>query len=55
MLQWEEVSENNVPEWLKKCMTCAHVYTTKDEEGVIKCRNRKGCNYKRFAGRRDKG
>ena len=36
-------------EWLKKCMTCVHAYTTKDNDLEIKCRCRNGhCNYKRY-------
>ena len=39
-------NENDMPEWLKKCMTCTHVYTTKEDE--VNCRCRKGCNYKPY-------
>lgn len=46
MIQTENVSEENTPAWLKKCIICAHVYTTKNDDTEIKCRCRKGCNFK---------
>jgi hypothetical protein len=46
MIQIENVREENTPKWLKKCMECVHVYTTKNDDTEIKCRCRKGCNFK---------
>ena len=46
MLKIENVSDNDMPEWLKKCTSCTHTYTTRDEDMEIKCRCRNGCNFK---------
>lgn len=46
MLQYENVSTKDMPEWMVKCMSCIHAYTTKGEDLEIKCRCRKGCNFK---------
>lgn len=51
MLQIENVSMNNMPDWLKKCMSCTHAYTTQNEDLEIKCRCRSGCNFKQAKGR----
>ena len=44
----ESVSKNDMPEWLKKCLKCTHAYTTQYDEDELKCRCRKGCNFKEF-------
>lgn len=46
MLQIENISEENIPEWLKKCISCTHGYTTQDDDMEVKCRCRNGCNFK---------
>ena len=46
MLQIENISEENIPEWLKKCISCTHDYTTQDDDMEVKCRCRNGCNFK---------
>lgn len=46
MLQIEGTNKDNMPEWLKKCLTCTHAYSVKSDDGEIRCRCRKGCNYK---------
>lgn len=51
MLQIENVNNSDMPEWLIKCMSCTHAYTTKDEDMEIKCRCRKGCNFKQAKNR----
>lgn len=45
MLQLENISNNSMPEWLKKCISCTHAYTTKNDDGEIKCRC-KECHFK---------
>lgn len=42
----ENVNNKDKPEWLKKCLSCTHSYTTKNDDLEIKCHCRKGCNYK---------
>lgn len=44
MLQIENT--NNMPEWLIKCMSCTHAYTTKNDDLEVKCRCRNGCIFK---------
>lgn len=46
MLELENVSTDNMPEWLKKCICCTHAYSTQSDDMEIKCRCRKGCNFK---------
>ncbi len=47
MLQCENISIKSIPDWLEKCMSCTHVYTTQNDDTEIKCRCRKGrCNFK---------
>ena len=46
MLQIENVNKDNMPDWLKQCMSCTHAYTTKNEDLEVKCRCKNGCNYK---------
>lgn len=46
MLQLENVNTKDMPEWLIKCISCTHAYTTKNEDLEIKCRCRTGCNFK---------
>lgn len=44
----ESCSNKDMPEWLKKCLTCKHAYKTKDNDLEWKCRCRNGkCNYKK--------
>lgn len=45
----ESCSEEYMPDWLIKCLTCKHAYKTKDNDLEWKCRCRNGkCNYKEF-------
>lgn len=46
MLQLENVNEKYMPEWLRKCISCTHSYTTQNEDLEVKCRCRNGCNFK---------
>lgn len=49
----ENCSEEYMPDWLKKCLTCKHSYKTMDNDIEWKCRCRNGkCNYKEFGGGR---
>ena len=50
MLLIENVNTKDMPEWLMKCMSCTHVYTTQNDDMEIKCRCRKGCNFKQAKG-----
>lgn len=42
--------ELKIPEWLDKCMTCKHCYTTRDTGDLeYKCRCRDGkCHYEKY-------
>ena len=40
--------EPDVPEWLKKCLSCKHCYKVKDDDDEIRCRARGGCKYKPY-------
>ncbi len=42
----EWLVEDEMPEWLKKCLTCTHCYKRIEDDETIHCRCRKGCNYK---------
>jgi len=44
----KNINKDDTPEWLKKCMQCAHVYTTKGDAEEIRCRCKKGCNFKQI-------
>lgn len=35
-------------EWVEKCLSCAHCYKVKADDEELRCRCRKGCNYKKF-------
>lgn len=42
----ENITTSDMPEWLIKCMSCTHAYTTKDDDLEVKCRCRNGCDFK---------
>lgn len=43
------LSEDETPEWLKKCMDCQHSYKRKDDDLTVHCRKRNGkCEYKPY-------
>lgn len=42
----ENVNNKDMSEWLKKCLSCTHSYTIKNDDLELKCRCKKGCNYK---------
>ena len=45
----ETCSNKDMPEWLKKCLSCKHAYKTKDNDLEWKCRCRHGkCNFKPY-------
>ena len=46
MLQYENISIKSIPDWAIKCMSCTHAYTTRSDDMEIKCRCKKGCNFK---------
>lgn len=50
----ENLGYKDMPDWLKKCLSCAHSYTTQDNDLEIKCRCRKGCNYKAYKNKENK-
>lgn len=44
----EEIDTEQNEDWLSKCITCKHCYTTNDDD-YIKCRKRNGkCEYKEY-------
>lgn len=51
MLQTKNENTEDMPEWLRKCMSCTHAYTTRNEDLEIKCKLRAGCNFKQAKGR----
>ena len=45
---------DNMPDWLKKCLTCKHAYKTRDNDLEWKCRCRNSkCNYKEYKFKED--
>lgn len=49
----EWLSEDEMPEWLKRCMTCQHAYKRKDDDETMYCRKRNGkCEYKKYKSKR---
>lgn len=45
----EWLSEDETPEWLKKCMTCKHSYKRIGDDETMYCRKRNGkCEYKAY-------
>lgn len=45
----EWLSEDEMEDWLKKCLTCQHCYKLKTDDETIYCRKRNGkCEYKEY-------
>lgn len=41
------IMNNNISDWLQKCLSCVHSYYRQDDVDTIYCRCRNGnCNYK---------
>jgi hypothetical protein len=41
--------ENELPEWMKKCLCCKHSYEKQNDCGTIYCRLRTGkCKYEEY-------
>ena len=36
----------DVEPWVEKCMKCVHCYQVKNDADELRCRCRKGCNFK---------
>lgn len=34
--------------WVEKCRKCTHVYYRKNDADTMRCRCRKGCNFKEY-------
>ena len=47
----------NEEDYVKKCMTCTHAYTRRDESDMLFCSCKNGCNYKVYKqkGREENG
>lgn len=44
---------NDMPEWLKKCLSCTHSYHRQDDADTIYCRCKNGeCHYQKKDDRR---
>lgn len=48
----EWLSEDETPEWLRKCLSCQHCYKKISDDETIFCRKRNGkCEYKPYKGK----
>lgn len=41
-----DVINNDMPDWLVKCLSCTHSYSRKGDDDYIYCRCRTGCHFK---------
>lgn len=39
------MSDEDLEDWAKKCLTCIHCYKKKDDADYLYCRLKNGCRY----------
>ena len=50
----EWLSEDETPDWLKKCLTCKYCYKKRTDDETIYCRKIK-CEYKKYESKKSIG
>ena len=50
----ENVNNKDMPERLKKCLSCTHACTNVNDDMEIECRCKTGCNYKAYKNKENK-
>ena len=48
-----QVVEDDADGWVDKCMRCVHCYQVQSDADELRCRCRKGCNFKEMEARNE--